>query len=348
MSGYLSNLLARSLQPGAAIRPRRASWFEPTPGVNVAAPWPEATTEALGVPSAGTLEVSGRARGQPTPSPDPVLEPPPALPISETAPAEVAPKPVPLPSRPSRIEPARTVSVHAEPEAPRPEPGVEGASEAPPRPRDATERPGPAIPALPPDAPSAPLSPVEPNPPGAAVPPGPIRPKPGRVVEALEPPVVSPSPLPLDAPSAPLSAVEPDPPGAAVPPGPIRPKGESTVEAAERPSTPVRPLGPEGALPERPPLADIASPTPQSVTPRFPRPPAVDAPTIKPNVLAVPRFQEATQAAPASSEEAPTIRVSIGRIEVRAITPPPPRRKTVRQAPTMSLDDYLKQYRGRS
>ncbi len=302
MSGYLSNLLARSLQPGAAIRPRRASWFEPTPGVNVAAPWPEATTEALGVPSAGTLEVSGRARGQPAPSPDPVLEPPPALPISETAPAEVAPKPVPLPSRPSRIEPARTVSVHAEPEAPRPEPGVEGASEAPPRPRDATERPGPAIPALPPDAPSAPLS-----------------------------------------------AVEPDPPGAAVPPGPIRPKGESTVEAAERPSTPVRPLGPEGALPERPPLANISSLTPQSVTPRFPRQPTVDAPTIKPNVLAVPRFQEATQAAPASSEEAPTIRVSIGRIEVRAVSPPPPpRRKTARPAPTMSLDDYLKQYRGRS
>ena len=219
MSDYLSNLLARSLRPGAAIRPRRASWFEPTPGVNVAAPWLEATTEVLGVPPPGTLEVSGRAHGQPAPSPDPVLEPPPALPISETAPAEVAPKPVPLPSRPSRIEPARTVSVHAEPEAPRTKPGVEGASEAPPRPRDATERPG--IPALPPDAPAALLS-----------------------------------------------AVEPDPPGAAVAPEPIRPKGESTVE-----------------VPERPPLADIASPIPQSVTPRLPRQPAVDAPTIKPNSL---------------------------------------------------------------
>lgn len=347
MSGYLSNLLARSLQPGAAIRPRRASWFEPTPGVNVAAPWLATTTEAVGVPSPGTLEGSGRARGQPAFSPDPVLEPPPALPISESAPAEVAPaevapKPVPFPSRPSLIEPARTVSVHAEPD--RPEPGVEGASEAPLRPREATARPGPAIPALPLDAISAPRSAIEPDPPGAAVVPGPIRPKPGRLVETPQPPVVSPSLLLPDAPSAPLSAVEPDLPGAAVAPGPIRSKG--TVEATERTSPPVRPLGP--ALPERPPLADIASPTPQSVTPRFPRQPAVDAPTIKPNVLAVPRFQEATQAAPASSEETPTIRVSIGRIEVRAVTPTPPRRKTVRQAPTMSLDDYLKQYRGRS
>lgn len=41
---------------------------------------------------------------------------------------------------------------------------------------------------------------------------------------------------------------------------------------------------------------------------------------------------------------APIIRVAIGRIEVRAITPPPARRETpTRPGPLLSLDDYLKQ-----
>lgn len=47
---------------------------------------------------------------------------------------------------------------------------------------------------------------------------------------------------------------------------------------------------------------------------------------------------------------APTIRVAIGRIEVRAITPPPapPARRElpVRSGPALSLDDYLKQRNG--
>lgn len=46
-------------------------------------------------------------------------------------------------------------------------------------------------------------------------------------------------------------------------------------------------------------------------------------------------------------ESKPTIRISIGRIEVRATTPPAPmpRAKTVQPAPTLSLDEYLKQRR---
>ena len=47
---------------------------------------------------------------------------------------------------------------------------------------------------------------------------------------------------------------------------------------------------------------------------------------------------------------APTIRVAIGRIEVRAITPPPapPTQRTApaRPGPALSLDDYLKQRNG--
>ena len=44
---------------------------------------------------------------------------------------------------------------------------------------------------------------------------------------------------------------------------------------------------------------------------------------------------------------APTIRVAIGRIEVRAVTPPPARPPTpARTPPSLSLDDYLKQRNG--
>lgn len=53
---------------------------------------------------------------------------------------------------------------------------------------------------------------------------------------------------------------------------------------------------------------------------------------------------------PEPEPPAPTIRVSIGRIEVRAVTPPPaapPRKgRAVRQAPSPSLDEYLKQRGG--
>ncbi len=44
----------------------------------------------------------------------------------------------------------------------------------------------------------------------------------------------------------------------------------------------------------------------------------------------------------------PTIRVTIGRIDVRAVTPPepPPRPKPVRSGPTLSLDEYSRQRKG--
>ena len=48
-----------------------------------------------------------------------------------------------------------------------------------------------------------------------------------------------------------------------------------------------------------------------------------------------------------SEPPAPTIRVTIGRVEVRAITPPPPQRETPTQtSPALSLDDYLRQHKG--
>ncbi|MEM1053944.1 MAG: hypothetical protein AAGI52_00340 [Bacteroidota bacterium] len=43
-------------------------------------------------------------------------------------------------------------------------------------------------------------------------------------------------------------------------------------------------------------------------------------------------------------EPVPTIHVTIGRVEVRAVTPPPPtpRRQAERPAPVISLDEFLK------
>ncbi len=51
---------------------------------------------------------------------------------------------------------------------------------------------------------------------------------------------------------------------------------------------------------------------------------------------------------PEASGAAPTIRVTIGRIEVQAMTPPaPPPPRHARPGPSLSLEDYLKQYNGR-
>jgi hypothetical protein len=52
--------------------------------------------------------------------------------------------------------------------------------------------------------------------------------------------------------------------------------------------------------------------------------------------------------APAPPEIVPTIRVTIGRIEVRTVTTPPrePRPAPEAAAPAFSLDDYLKLRRG--
>lgn len=48
-----------------------------------------------------------------------------------------------------------------------------------------------------------------------------------------------------------------------------------------------------------------------------------------------------------TQEAAPLIRVTIGRVEVRAIlSPPPAPRPTIRPSPTLSLEDYLKQREG--
>jgi hypothetical protein len=45
---------------------------------------------------------------------------------------------------------------------------------------------------------------------------------------------------------------------------------------------------------------------------------------------------------------APAIRVTIGRVEVRAVTPPPPAEPPAPPTPRLSLDDYLRSHNGRA
>jgi len=54
----------------------------------------------------------------------------------------------------------------------------------------------------------------------------------------------------------------------------------------------------------------------------------------------------ASQFERAHAMDAPTIQVTIGRVEIRATVAPTPTRKAPTHRPTMSLDEYLKQRNG--
>jgi hypothetical protein len=84
-------------------------------------------------------------------------------------------------------------------------------------------------------------------------------------------------------------------------------------------------------------------------SPQAPTPLVTPASVVaEPHTVLVPPSEPVMSAAAkvASPEPAPTIRVTIGRIDVRAIRPPaPPRAKKTRPGPALSLDGYLKQRR---
>jgi hypothetical protein len=142
-----------------------------------------------------------------------------------------------------------------------------------------------------------------------------------------------------------LHRAEPGPTRRGLPLGPPSAEDESD-EAVFPPLGTLLDRGQGETLPPRPsPGAqaslDASEDAPPPVAPRMVRPQLdgyLERGPLEPRV-----------AAPESS--APAIRVTIGRIEVRAITPPPPRppaqRSTpARPGPELSLDDYLKQHNG--
>jgi hypothetical protein len=115
---------------------------------------------------------------------------------------------------------------------------------------------------------------------------------------------------------------------------------------------------PDTTLPSRPPPDTQASPDAREGTPGSRAAPehsmASDTPPpaggmISPQLDApAERSLRGPLVATHEPPTTPTIRVEIGRVEVRAVAPPPPMpptRRTVpaRPSPTLSLDDYLKQ-----
>ncbi len=165
---------------------------------------------------------------------------------------------------------------------------------------------------------------------------GPAVPAVRSVAQVREEASVSPEDVSNKATQAPLQAET------AIPSNAIRPSGlfraairngaASNSEGAERPSVELR-----AAIPSDPPVPSLV-------------------PAAKPAMLVVPSASRSQklddpEAAnfPASSyisqASEPSIRVSIGRVEVRAVfpTPPPRRAQPARPKPSLSLDDYLKQ-----
>jgi len=104
-------------------------------------------------------------------------------------------------------------------------------------------------------------------------------------------------------------------------------------------------------VPQGPVAASLASPVADTLPTQRPAAPKTIRPQQGSRRVGYPGYpynrvnqHEIIPATQESSEPAPTIQVTIGRIEVRATPPPTPRAQTSRSAPSvMSLDDYLNQ-----
>jgi hypothetical protein len=191
-------------------------------------------------------------------------------------------------------------------------------------------RPAPAAPPLaaPGDTTEAiVLQPVRQEQPGDRAPPAP--PTPTVAVAPSFTPVAPLSPLVASVPlaTAPRQTSAPPAklPGATIP---------QTEVASRRPATPITPTIVRS---EERPLQPVSAPQ------RSPQPRGEPEPTLEPT-----QTRRDDSAAPSLEEasSAPTIQVTIGRVEVRAIvpSPPPPARPAPR--PHLSLDDYLRKAKG--
>lgn len=111
------------------------------------------------------------------------------------------------------------------------------------------------------------------------------------------------------------------------------------VRAGERPAPPWHP----GSSP-------LDAPEPRQLPALSPTLTPADAPIAhspSPRTSAPPLPARRDETA-AETPAAPVIRVTIGRVEVRAATPPPPVEPPAPPAPRLSLDDYLRSHNGRA
>lgn len=326
MRDFFGHLAARALAPEPVVRPRLRGIFEPS---DVAIP--------VGLaPETEPSEVeSFRA---PSPPPGPSLQPPtapPATPVSPVGPPpaespgdEIAPTPLPIESREATSPPVEP-RVHAV-RAPRPPPA-------------ATPAPTRGEPSNPPHSSERP----EPGPPDPAPPPSPASPSPSPMPHPERTPELHREPPPPRKPTSPKAIPsvvrirEIETPGVAETPPSAAPMDRDETRhsvkrvVVERRIEPIeRRVVDDTAIVVKP----TSEPSEAPPAPGLPRP--ATTPRVEPPR---PALRMPLPEPPA----APTIQVTIGRLEVRAAPVDSPARPKPRSAQTvMSLEDYLKQRSG--
>lgn len=360
MTDFLTRLAERALGVASVVQPLIVSRFAPGPALVGEAPPGLEQEEAVESAGEGTQERETLKDVSPPASPPPIL-------VSEGAPPSVMPNPpqreTPDIGPPLRrhIEPNidesestsslvaptpyRAVPDTASPTDHRVEPDVEEEDQGPALPvlqgvpsvvtPTASQRPTPETrSASSRRAESGPMEPAE------------ARPSQRRVgPQALE--TSMPIPRPVGSEGSPVgersmggfpTRLEPpveeeDGPSPPPEPSPGIPKDVSGSQRTSKPSRPER-----RQVPEAPPSTTYPQ---RSLVPRV----------LRPNIAARreparSRPDEQGVALPELPSSPPTVRVTIGRVEVRAILPPtspPPRIPPARRGPALSLDDYLKQ-----
>jgi len=256
--------------------------------------------------------------------PEPVVRPRRVLPFEPAAPLEA--EATSLEPFPARVAPpsAPTPALRPADESPI----VEPAQPRPPAAAAPAAVPVPATPLGPSLAPRTPFPPVPLSAPVETPPPPAIRPR----LTVLNPPSERDS--------------RPGPPGRApISPPQVTQVIERTVAAPPGDDVRGRLIALEravAALPVPPPRsarATVAVATPASVSVPRPRPPDMAPPS--PPRSAIQRRREPGPALVPEPE--PSVRVTIGRIDVRAVAAPEGQRARTARPPRMSLDDYLRQ-----
>jgi|GEM_PF-1894586 len=329
MSDFLGKLVTMVIHPGTGVRPRLPGRFEPqhlalagaldivvADDVGHEAPIPSTQPaqfpDDLAAPSADAPTPGDRRHDPPTPSITPSPAPDkshPAARLSQprqpaTASPEAAPEP---PTVPTRFSPA----LH-----PTPKPPTVAREQRPGSP-DETGR---LSPASTPDSSAAVKGSAEPH---LTLERRPVERESARTHPPTAAPAILPEASEIRSPSTPESPASARPTAPTVEPFPLESATHPAVSTLSRPQI-------ESAIPE---MAQM--PPPEPLLGRADGRATVD-----------PHFTEPMATAPsrrADASQAPTIRVTIGRIEVRATLPPAPPEhpQPARRQPALPLDQYL-------
>jgi hypothetical protein len=331
MTGFLNNQVARSLGAPPVVRPRLPSLFEPPDGV---APLPAAPGEpdvdwAL-EPQDGELPQAPAARSR-SRSAEPGHPVPGRMPDLADDPESIVEPRAIAPARSPLVRPARA------PELPSPAVFGEAApvAEPPPMPGKTSSevRVAPALPGEPPAPPATIQRIVERVLVAGGEPAGPARSiDQPPAIRPIQPQLAPPEPSPAPG-RGPLDMAVPAERGFAAPH-----QSDDDIKVGSR----ERLVAPEPAAWQphaRQPRADQRSEAQAQ--------PAQPAPSVPRSAVVVQtqmiRYAEAPRPAPEAAPPAPTIQVTIGRVEVRA-TPQARPTAAARQAPAATgLDDYLRQ-----